>query len=302
MILYIFALQICNMILSKFIGNKKKAATTEEGEEMGFFDHIEVLRWHILRSVLAIIVGAIFFFAFAEITFDTIIYGPKKPSFITYQFLCKYLPKACFYPPEFKLITRELGEQFFVHMKVSFWMGLITAFPYIFWEFWSFLKPGLYSAERKAVRGIVFYCSFLFFSGVAFGYFVIAPVAITWLASYSVGTEAESAPTLASYVNYMTMFTLPTGLMFELPIVFYFLGKIGVVTSKFLSSYRRHAIVIIFIIAAIVTPPDVVTQILIGTPILFLYEISIWVVKRIEKQNAIDEAKSATGSNLPNNA
>lgn len=267
---------------------KKKPNPGEEGSEeleMGFFDHLEVLRWHIIRSVLAIVVLAIVFFSMKSFTFDTIVFGPKKPEFITYRVVCEISPAICFSPPHLTLITREMGEQFFIHMKVAFWMGLIAAFPYIFWEFWRFIKPGLYKTEQKAVRGIVLYCSFLFFSGVAFGYFIIAPFAITWLGSYTVGTEAENAPTLASYVNYMTMFTLPTAILFELPIVAYFLGKVGIISSAFMRSYRRHAIVIIFIFAGILTPPDVITQTLIGAPMILLYEISIRVVKNIEKKN-----------------
>ncbi len=260
---------------------------------MGFFDHIEVLRWHIVRSVLSIIVFGVFFFLIPEFTFDQLVLGPKKQDFVTYRIMQNFIPS--YGPPKFDLITREMGEQFFVHLKVSFWIGLICSFPYIFWEFWRFLKPGLYDNEKKAVRGIVFYCSLLFFSGLCFGYFIIAPIAVTWLASYSVGVDIVTSPTLASYVGYMTMFTIPTGLVFELPIIFYFLGKIGIVTASFLRKYRRHAVVIILIVAAIVTPPDVVTQILIAIPILFLYEVSIFIVARQEK-------KKLAESNLPSNA
>ncbi|MCB0646990.1 MAG: twin-arginine translocase subunit TatC [Saprospiraceae bacterium] len=274
------------MSLFSVLTKKKNAgADGPEEDEMGFFDHLEVLRWHIIRSVLAILVLAIVFFTMKSFTFDTIVFGPKKPGFITYKLICDISPAICFSPPELNLITREMGEQFFIHMKVAFWLGLISSFPYIFWEFWRFIKPGLYKTEQKAVRGIVLYCSFLFFTGVAFGYYIIAPFAITWLGSYTVGTEAENSPTLASYVNYMTMFTLPTAILFELPIVAYFLGKVGLITSSFMRQYRRHAIVIIFIFAGILTPPDVITQMLIGTPMILLYEISIRVVKNIEKKN-----------------
>ena len=279
-------------MIQKFLSNKEKNAEGDQNE-MGFFDHIEVLRWHIVRSVLSIIVFGVFFFLIPEFTFDQLVLGPKNEDFVTYRIMQNFIPS--YGPPKFDLITREMGEQFFVHLKVSFWIGLICSFPYIFWEFWRFLKPGLYDNEKKAVRGIVFYCSLLFFSGLCFGYFIIAPIAVTWLASYSVGVDVISSPTLASYVGYMTMFTIPTGLVFELPIIFYFLGKIGIVTASFLRKYRRHAVVIILIVAAIVTPPDVVTQILIAIPILFLYEVSIFIVARQEK-------KSLAESNLPSNA
>lgn len=262
---------------------KKGLKKIQENKEMGFFDHLEELRWHIIRSLLAVLSIAIFFFAAKEFTFDTIIFGPKKADFPTYNFFCALSEATCFRPPELNLITRELGEQFFMHIKVSFWMGVIISFPYIFYEFWKFVSPGLYDHEKKAVRGVVFICSLLFSSGVLFGYFVIAPFAVTWLGGYSVGTEATNSPTLASYVNYLTMFTIPTGIMFELPLLAYFLGKIGLINSSYLINYRRHAIVLIFLVAAILTPPDVVTQILISIPILFLYEMSIYVLKRIEK-------------------
>ena len=278
-------------LIQKFLSNKSKNAEGEQ-VEMGFFDHIEVLRWHIVRSILSIVVLGIVFFLNPKFTFEKLVLGPKNENFLTYRLIKKLIPD--YGPPKFDLLTREMGEQFFVHLKVSFWMGLICSFPYIFWEFWRFLKPGLYDNEKKAVRGIVFYCSILFFTGVCFGYFIIAPLAVTWLASYSVGVDVISAPTLASYVGYMTMFTIPTGIIFELPIIFYFLGKVGLVSSAFLRKYRRHSIVIIFIVAAVVTPPDVVTQILIAFPVLFLYEISIFLVRKQEKQHLKE-------SNLPSN-
>lgn len=282
--------------LFNVLTKQKNSGSSDSGEpEMGFFDHLEVLRWHIIRSVLSIGVFGIIFFLAKSFTFDTIIYGPKRPTFITYELICKLAPSVCFRPPSFDLITREMGEQFFIHMSVSFWLGLICSFPYILWEFWRFIKPGLYPDERNSVGGFVFYCSFLFFLGIAFGYFIIAPFAISWLASYSVGTEAINAPTLASYVSYMTMFTIPTGITFELPMIVYILGKMGIVTSSFMRSYRRHAIVIIFIIAAIVTPPDVITQLLISAPVLILYEVSIAILKRLEKKRA----QANTSSNLP---
>jgi sec-independent protein translocase protein TatC len=262
---------------------KGKNAEVSTQNEMGFFDHLEELRWHIVRSLMAIITfGAVFFIA-KSFTFDTIIFGPKKPEFITYRIICSISEAICFRPPQLDLITRELGEQFFTHIKVSFWMGIIIAFPYIFWEFWKFVSPGLYEREKKAARGIVFVCSMLFGAGVMFGYFIIAPFAVTWLGSYSVGSEAINAPTLASYVNYLTMFTIPTGVMFELPLLAYFLGKIGVLTSTYMAQFRRHAIVLIFLVAAILTPPDVITQIIISIPIIFLYELSIHVLRKIEK-------------------
>ncbi|HRG20167.1 MAG TPA: twin-arginine translocase subunit TatC [Saprospiraceae bacterium] len=260
---------------------------TKEEVEMGFLDHLEALRWHILRSAASILICGIVVFSAKDFTFNTLIFGPLKKDFITYRLLCKLGEAACMTPPDITLTTREFGEQFFVHFQVAFWLGLILSFPLVIWEIWKFVKPGLYENEKQVTRGIVFVCSTLFLLGVSFGYFVIAPFAITWLGNYSVGTNAINAPTLSSYVNYITMFTIPTGLIFELPIGAYFLGKIGVISSAFLRNYRRHAIVIIFIVAAIVTPPDVVSQILISLPVLLLYEVSIMVVRSIEKKDAL---------------
>ncbi len=255
-----------------------------KGKEMSFLEHLEELRWHIIRAVISIAIFAIAIFVAGDLVFKYVILAPKEASFVTYQFICGLSEQLCFHPPEFDLITRELGEQFIVHLKVSAVLGVVIAFPYIFWELWRFIRPGLYAAEQKAARGIVLICSLLFLSGVLFGYFVIAPFAITFLASYNVG--AVSAPTLASYVNYMTMFTLPTGIVFELPVVVYFLSKIGLVTPDFMRAYRRHAFIIILILAAIITPPDVITQMLIGAPLYLLYEISIVISKRVTKAEA----------------
>ena len=267
--------------------NKNNKPQTAEEKEMGFLDHLEELRWHIVRAVISILVIAIVVFVSEEFIFEQVIYGPKKPGFPTYQFFCNLSEATCIQPPELQLITRELGEQFFVHLKVSFWLGLTLAFPYIFWEFWKFIKPGLYKKEQKAARGLVLICSILFGSGVLFGYYIIAPFAITWLGSYTVGTEAINSPTLASYVNYLTMCTIPIGILFEFPIVAYFLGKIGLLTSSFLRKFRRHSIVIIFLLSAVITPPDVITQILISMPVIILYEISIRIIQRLEKNNKV---------------
>lgn len=272
------------------LGKKKligEAAPVER--EMGFLDHLEELRWHIIRAGASILVIAIIVFASEKFVFDSIIYAPKKADFPTFRFLCWLSDATCITPPKLQLITRELGEQFFVHLKVSFWMGIIVSFPYIFWEFWRFIKPGLYKKEQKAARGMVLICSSLFILGVMFGFYVIAPFAISWLGSYTVGTETINSPTLASYVGYLTMCTIPVGIIFEFPVIAYFLGKIGLLSSAFLKSYRRHAIVVIFILSAIITPPDVVTQVLISIPVLILYEVSIRIIKGIEKRDAVIE-------------
>ena len=261
----------------------------KERGEMSFFEHIAELRKHILRSFLYIGVLATVAFLNKDFLFNTLIFGPRHPDFITYRLLCDFShaigmgDSICFTPPKFDLITRQLGEVLMQLLYVSFWMGVIGAFPLIFWEFWKFISPGLYEKERKAVRGVVFTCSLLFLLGVTFGYLVIAPFSISFLAGYTL-EGLEVAPTLDSYVTYMTMFTLPMGLVFEMPILGYFLAKMGLIGTSFLRTYRRHAIVIILIIAAIITPPDVVSQTMVAIPLYMLYEISILVVASVQRK------------------
>jgi len=261
-------------------------------KEMSFLDHLEELRWHILRSVAAVLVFAIICFIFKDFVFGLIL-GPGQEWFPTYKFLCNISDITCMTPPKFEVRPIQMGEQFFAHIKMSFWVGFIAAFPYIFWEVWRFIKPGLYKHEQKAARGIVAACSFLFLCGVMFGYFVIAPFAISFLMGYQVSPDVYTSPTLASFINYMTMLTIPTGIIFLLPVVIFFLAKVGLITSDFMKKYRRHAFVLVFIMAAVITPPDVLTQILIGIPIYILYELSIHLAKRMEKQRAKEEAEVA---------
>ena len=274
--------------MNKLIKKNKKGKELKKAKpeaEMSFLDHLEQLRWHILRAVAAIFVIAIVIFTAKDIVFQRVIFGPLGENFPTFRFFCSLGETMCFAPPELDIVPRVLGEQFLVHIKTSIVLGFICAFPYVFWEVWRFVKPGLYVKEQKYARGIVFVCSMLFLSGVIFGYFVIAPFALNFLGNYSVGSFVNEATSLASYVSYMTMFTLPTGIVFELPIVVYFLSKIGIVTPEFMKKYRKHSIVVILVMAAIITPPDVVTQFLIGIPVYFLYEISIIISKRVQPED-----------------
>ena len=267
-------------------------------KEMTFFDHLEELRWHIMRSVMAIFVFALILFFLKDFVFNTVIFGPRNPEFITYRVICGFSnaiglgDNLCFYPKEFKLITPDMGELFLTHMKVSALLGFVLAFPYIFWEVWRFIRPGLYDQERKAARYSVAICSVLFTIGVLFGYFVISPFAISFLTGYQL-PGVDATPALGSYIGYMVMFTLPTGIIFELPVAAHVLTQIGLLTSEFMKEYRRHAVVVIVIIAAIITPPDAFSQILIALPLLGLYEISIYVAKRVEKQKALAEKADA---------
>jgi sec-independent protein translocase protein TatC len=261
---------------------KKKS----EAGEMSFLEHLEELRWHIVRSVLAIVFFAIFVFVFREWVFEKILFAPKKADFLTYKVFCSISEAMCFNPPDLPIKTVTLDEQFLTAIRVGLWMGFIAAFPYVFNQFWSFIKPGLYENERKAARGMVLTCSLLFVTGVLFGYFAISPFAIKFLGSFSVGADISvlNEVSLKSYVGYMSMFTIPAGIIFELPIVVYFLSKVGLVTPEFLKKYRKHSFVVILILAAIITPPDIITQFMIGIPVFFLYEISIWISRRVHKK------------------
>ncbi len=259
--------------------NKKAAHRTDE---LSFLDHLEELRWHIIRALVVVFVLAIVVYVVGNPIFDYIILAPKQASFITYEIICSISSALCFSPADFTIETIKLGEQFFVHLKVSLLLGLFVGFPYVFWEIWRFVSPGLYSTERKAVRGIVFICSLLFALGVLFGYFVIAPFAITFLSNYSVGAETKAS--LTDFVYLMTMFTLPPGILFQLPIITFFLSRVGLLTASFLKTYRKHAFIIILILAAIITPPDFITQLFIGFPLYALYEVSILIAKREEKR------------------
>lgn len=250
---------------------------------MSFLDHLDVLRKHIVRSLIAIVIIGCVLFVIIQPVFDEFIFAHKDPDFISYRLFCNYL-RICMTPPELNIITTELAEEFFQAIKVSFYGGLLVAFPYVFYQIWSFIKPGLYAAEQKAARGVVFVCSFLFLVGTTFGYFILAPFAINFLVNFRVSQAITSTVTLSSYVGYMTMFILPTGILFQLPLLVYFLAKIGLITPEFMRNYRKHAFVIILIMSAILTPPDVVTQFMIGVPVYGMYELSIFVAARTARK------------------
>lgn len=265
--------------------NKNNESNSKNVEkEMSFVEHLEELRWHLIRSLIAIIIFGVLAFVFRKFVFDFIIFGPRHEDFPTYRFFCMLSDTTCFKPEQFEIKPIQMGEEFFTAIKVAFWMGFIASFPYLFYEFWKFIKPGLYPNERKAARGIVFSCSLLFILGVSFGYFVIAPFAINFLIGFDVGAMVSTAPTLSSYVNYMTLFTVPTGILFQLPIFVFFFSIIGLLTPDVMKKYRRHAFIVILIIAAVATPPDVVTQFLVGVPVYILYEVSIIISKRANKK------------------
>ncbi|MBK8735640.1 MAG: twin-arginine translocase subunit TatC [Saprospiraceae bacterium] len=260
-------------------GNKRNSAKHDEAE-MSFLDHFDVLRKHLFRVALIVCIFTIIVFTQKSFVFDTIIFGPLNKDFVTYRFFCGLSEITCFDPGQIRPITRELSEQLTVHLKISFFIALILAFPFILNEIWKFIKPGLYDKEIKATKGMIISTTLLFYFGSLFGYFIIAPLSICFLASYNVSDRVENTATLTSLVDSMTMYSLSTGLVFELPILVYFLSKLGIMGPEFMRTYRRHAIVVIAIIAALITPPDVTSMMLVMFPLLGLYEASIFIAKR----------------------
>ncbi|MDX5338887.1 MAG: twin-arginine translocase subunit TatC [Cyclobacteriaceae bacterium] len=268
----------------------------EEEEGMSFLDHLEALRWHLLRSVAAVLIFTVLAFLAKSIVFGVIILGPSKVDFLTYRVLCdigNYLgiSALCIDDLPFTIQSRQMTGQFSMHMTSSFVVGFIAAFPYVFWEVWKFISPGLYDKEKNAARGAVFFVSLLFLLGAAFGYYVLSPLSINFLANYQLDPSITNEFDITSYVTTLTMLVLASAIMFQLPVVVYFLSMSGLVTSKMLKAYRRHSIVVILVVSAIITPPDVISQLLIAMPILVLYEIGINIAKRLEKKRAIKEAE-----------
>ncbi len=268
-----------------------------EGDEMSFLDHLEELRWHLIRSLLAVTLGAIAAFIFKGFVFDTIIFGPKSPDFPTYRLLCRLSGKMSELLPAFfpdgaicigqdlpDLVNLTMAGQFTSHIMTALIAGLIIGAPYVFWEIWRFIAPGLHAGERKMARGFVAAASLLFFSGVLFGYFVISPLSINFFLNYQVSETVLNNPTLSTYVSLVTTVALACGAVFELPLVVFFLTRAGILTPKVLKAFRRHALVGALVLSAVITPPDVFSQILVSIPIMILYEVSIRISAAVKRK------------------
>ncbi|MBL7891453.1 MAG: twin-arginine translocase subunit TatC [Bacteroidia bacterium] len=261
--------------------------------EMSFLDHLEALRWHLVRSAIAVVTLGVTLFFMKDLVFDTIILGPKHTDFLTYRLMCRFShfigagENLCINTIPFSLINTELAGQFTMHMWIAFVGGLIIAFPYILWEIWRFIKPALNDKERNSTSGFVFFASILFLTGVLFSYYMIVPLTINFLGSYQVSTEISNTITMDSYISTVTTLTLATGLVFELPIVVYFLTRFGILSAAFMRQYRKHAAVVILIVAAVITPsPDISSQLLVAIPLYILYEASIFVSRYVERIRA----------------
>ena len=271
----------------------------EQQKEMSFLGHLEELRWHLVRSVAAIFILAITFFVFAEDVYNHFLLAHIKPDFITYQLFCDFFNligmDSAFCDVNFsdkKLQSIKVTSQLMNSIWSSLILGLIIAFPYLLWEIWRFVSPGLTPHEIKKSRGFIFIASFLFFIGVLFSFFVIAPISIHFLYNYQITDAIENSFTLESHIGLVTNMLLGVSILFELPVLIYFLTKIGLITPEFLKRYRKHALVVVLILAAIITPPDVASQVIVAIPILILYEIGIKVSKRVIKNQEKNANKS----------
>jgi sec-independent protein translocase protein TatC len=273
-----------------------------EEKEMSFLDHLEELRWHIVRSVAAIMVFMILAFVFAPWIFDNIVFAPANANFPTFKALCRLAayvdnPALCVTDIPFKIQSRYVTGQFSMQFAAAFVIGLIVAFPYVFWEIWRFIRPGLYNNEKQSSRGAVFAVTFLFLLGVSFGYYVLCPMSMWFFATYSISNVIVNEFDITSYVQTIIALVFGSGVLFQLPVVIFFLTRIGLVTPKFLRTYRKHAIIIILILAAIITPPDPLSQTIIAVPLYLLYEISILISgMEVRRKLKVEALESREGS------
>jgi sec-independent protein translocase protein TatC len=275
-----------------------KRGSSEQKAEMSFVDHLEVLRGHLFRSVIAIVLGAVVAGIFNKFIVKNVLLGPTHDYFPTYGLICRIgewlnLGKAlCMEGISVRLQSTVVSGQFSMWFTVVLVSGLILAFPYVFYEFWKFIRPALTKRELGKTRGVIFWVSFLFFTGVLFGYFVVAPYALNFFFHFQLDETVENIWTINSYIDMMLPLVLGSGLAFQLPLVIYFLARIGIVNARYLSSVRKYAVVVIFIIAGIITPgPDVISQLAVALPLLLLYEISIILARRVDKERAIRDAE-----------
>jgi sec-independent protein translocase protein TatC len=267
-------------------------------DEMSFLEHLEELRWHLVRSSAAIVVGAVFVFINYKYIFDSILLKPKNPDFITnraFAWVAEQFnsPELAINTKPFELININLSGQFTTHLTMAMVGGIIIAIPYIFYEFWRFIKPALYEKERKHATGAVFFSSLLFFLGIMFGYFLVVPLTTHFFGSYQVSEQVANEINLNSYISSISSVVLGSGIVFELPIIIYFLSKVGLISSTFLKTYRKHAYIVLLLLAAIITPPDIFSMLLVSVPLVILYELGIIISKRIEKKRDKEEVLEA---------
>ena len=267
---------------------------SEQGE-MSFVGHLEALRWHIMRAAIAWLAAAISIFVFIDWIYDNIILAPSSESFVTYSSLCRFShwiglgDSLCMPPVKIKFLVTEVNGTFTSALNIAMIGGIIIAFPYLFWELWRFIKPALSPKEMKYARGSIFWVSLCFFTGAAFGYYLLAPFTFNFLASFTLGKSGaiQYQPSINDYVDTLSNLILGCGIAFELPILAYVLARIGIISAKFLKRYRKYAFVIILIVAAVITPsPDWTSQTIVAVPLLFLYWISERIAARVDRKKA----------------
>jgi len=255
-------------------------------DEMSFLDHLEDLRWHLIRATIGIVIAATLAFIFKKFIFDVIIFGPTHMSFATYEGLCKMsqligMTDTTFCAEKFPFIiqNRTVAGQFSAHIWTSIYAGFIISFPYVLYQLWSFISPGLKSSERKNSSGFIIIASLLFFIGVLFGYYIVTPLSINFLANYQISDQISNEFDVSSVIAIVRSSAIASGFVFELPIIIYFLTKVGLVTPQILRKYRKFALVIVLVLSAIITPPDIASQVIVAIPILILYQVSIYISK-----------------------
>lgn len=267
-------------------------------KEMSFLDHLEELRWLLVRSSAAVIIMAFLTYFISDYLFDTIIFGPTRPSFFTYRFFCDlshylgFADSICITELPFTIQNTEMEGQVNIFVWMCILAGFILAFPYILWQIWVFISPALYEKERKNAKLFIFISSLLFFLGVLFGYFIVIPMSVNFVATFSISDIVKNQFTVESYMGMVKTSVIASGIFFELPIIIYFLTKLGLVTPIFLRKYRRYAIVIVLIVAAIVTPPDVVSQTIVAIPMLIIFELSVIISSIVYKRKMKNEQLS----------
>jgi len=260
-----------------------KITVTDSDKNMSFLGHLEELRWRLVKSSAAILIFAVVIFIYTEWIVNNVFLSLASPDFPIFKFIC-WAFGICENKIELDWQSVELTGQFGVNLMMAIVGGIVVAFPYIFYQLWSFVKPGLKEKELKTVRGIVWFVSILFFIGILFGYYVVAPLTVQFFGGWKMAESIKNIITISSYLKTIISTVFFTGLLFQLPVVVYIFSKLGIITSQWLKKYRKHALVVILILAAIITPPDIFTQVLVCIPVLLLYELGILIAKRIEKR------------------
>lgn len=271
----------------------KKKGKKKPESEMSFLEHLEELRWHLVRSAGAIMVFAIVAFVMKNFIFDVIILAPRTPEFWTNRMFEKLgdlvgSEAVKINQVPLKMQSIKIAGQFSTHILVSIIAGFIIASPVVFYEFWRFIRPALYENEKKHASGAVFFTSILFLMGILFGYFLIVPLSVHFLGTYQVSSEVENTINLRSYIGSVTSISLAAGVVFLIPVFSYFLSKVGILTPQFMKTYRRHAYVVMLLLSAIITPPDIFSQVMVCFPLVFLYEIGIFISRRVVKKREIE--------------